>query len=116
MNVFVCILLHIVYTEIYLTKHVQHCFCVCIISHSLDSSNIFEFPIKWERGKGLDPDSCPPHEDYLIQMCERVCHTLQEHISHAADIVHMQTCNATYQEVLVHSTHCQKIAQTYMVR
>lgn len=86
-----------------------------ILSHRLDASNIYEFPIKWQRGKGVDPATCPSHETYLTQMCERVCQCLEQHISRAADIINIQSHNSTYQEVLTHNTHCRKLYQTYMV-
>ena len=86
------------------------------ISLSLDASNIFEFLIKWQRGRGVDPSAYQPHEDYLMQMCEKVSNTFEQHISDAADILGMQSSNATYQEVLVHAVHCRKIAKSCMVR
>ena len=78
-------------------------------------SNIFEFPIKWEKGKGLDPTSCQSHQDYLTQMCGSVSQSLEQQISLAADMVSRQTCHPTYQEVLVHSIHCRTIYKSYKV-
>ena len=84
--------------------------------HSLDASNIHEFPIKWQRGKGVDPTLCPSHEAYLTDMCERVSLCLEGHISEAADTVNMQCSNSVYQEVLTHNYHCRELYQTYMVQ
>lgn len=83
--------------------------------HRLDASNIFEFPVKWEKNKGVDPDLCPSHSDYLLEMCEKVSSALQKQISDAADLLNMQGSNATHQEVLIHGAHCKKIVQRYMV-
>ena len=81
----------------------------------LDSSNVFEFPVKWERGRGLDPTNCQPHEDYLSRMCERVRQSLEQQISLAADTVNRQTCHTTYQETLTHGVHCQTLLKSHMV-
>ena len=84
-------------------------------AHSLDVSNIFEFPVKWERGKGLDPTACQPHQDYLGQMCDRLSQSLEQQISLAAEAIDRQTCHATYQEVLTHGLHCRTVFNSHMV-
>ena len=87
---------------------------LCVLCR-LDSSNVFEFPVKWERGKGLDPTNCQPHEGYLSRMCERVRQSLEQQISLAADTVNRQTCHTTYQETLTHGVHCQTLLKSHMV-
>ena len=84
--------------------------------YSLDVSNIFEFPIKWQQDKGLDPATCPLHEEYLTQMCGKVSLNLEQRITEAADRASMQSSNATYQEVLTHGGYCRNIVQTCVVR
>ena len=91
--------------------------CVHVFDfHSLEASNIHEFPIKWQQDKGLDPATCPLHEEYLTQMCERVSNALEQRITETADRINVQSCNATYQEVLTHGVYCRNIVQTCMVR
>ena len=91
-----------------------HTFAMSCI-HRLDASNIFEFPVKWQKNKGVDPDLCPSHSDYLSEMCEKVSGALHQQISDAAALLELQSSNATHQEVLVHGAHCKKIVQKYMV-
>ena len=90
-------------------------FRIFFVTCSLDASNIFEFPIKWERGKGLDPSTCQPHKEYLTEMCERVSRSLEQQISQAADMVGRETSHPNYQEVLTHSLHCRALHNSHLV-
>ena len=81
----------------------------------LDSTNIFEFHLKWQRGSGLDPVENSAHEDYLQQLCSEIATTLKTRISAAAETLEEGCGNSTCQEVMQHSAYCKKKAKTFMV-
>ena len=93
-----------------------YCICVlCWLLCSLDSSNILEFPLKWQKGKGLDPmlNSC--HADYLNDMCSTLCAAVEAKISSAAQVLSGKLASAVYDEVLWHATYCKRRVQHFVV-
>ena len=83
--------------------------------NSLDASNIFEFSLKWEKNKGLDPEQCPSHAQYLSEISEKMTGTIEQQITEAAHILQLQSSSRTYQEVLAHGAHCKEIVTKAMV-
>ena len=68
--------------------------------YRLDSTNIFEFLIKWQRGKGLDLGENSLHQDYLQELCKEMVATLTEKISSVANRLDNKTGGRLYQEVM----------------
>lgn len=83
--------------------------------YRLEASNIFEFPIKWQKNSGLDPDNNSTHSQYLTSMCEKFSSTLESKIANTASLLRVQTSNTVYQEVLHHGACCQEHVQKFMV-
>ena len=81
----------------------------------LDSTNIFEYPIKWQKGRGLCPEENSTHEDYLRQLGEDMATTLKARISSTAEALDCKTRDVLCQEVIFHSAYCRKKAKSFMV-
>ena len=81
----------------------------------LDSSNIFEFLIKWQKGKGLDPVENPSHKEYLQDASREMVAALKEKISAAAECLEHRVKDKVCQEAMHHSVYCKKKASTFMV-
>jgi hypothetical protein len=81
----------------------------------LDSTNISEFLIKWQKGKGLDPVENLSHKEYLHDVCQEMVIALQEKISAAAECLEQRVRDKVCQEVMHHGTYCKKKATTFMV-
>ena len=81
----------------------------------LDSTNILEFYVKWQKNKGLDPDGNPTHLEYLSDLAESVQTTLTGKIADTADLLEVQSGSLVYQEVLCHGQYCKERAKTFWV-
>lgn len=81
----------------------------------LDSTNIFEFLIKWQRGKGLDPLEKTTHAEYLQELSLEMIDALKARISATAEAIESQSRDEICQEVMCHSVYCKKKATTFMV-
>lgn len=81
----------------------------------LDSTNIFEFLLKWQKGVGLDPADNAAHSDYLQELCSAISTTLKDKISAVAEAMEDSSRDVTCQEVMQHSAYCQKKAASTMV-
>eukprot|EP00731_Ephydatia_muelleri_P023326 Em0015g909a len=44
---------------------------MCAKYVGLESENIFEFQLKWQKNRGLDPEHNPSHSAYLDSLCKR---------------------------------------------
>lgn len=86
-----------------------------LIYGRLDSTNIFEFLIKWQKGKGLDPVENPSHSEYLQDFSRDMVTALQEKISAAAECLEHTVKDKVCQEAMHHSMHCKKKASAFMV-
>ena len=83
-----------------------------VYTHRLDASNIFEFSLKWQKNKGLDPDL---NSEYLAKMSEKLTAALEATISDSAKFIQEHTGSAVYQEVLCHGTYCKEKAKDFLV-
>ena len=83
--------------------------------HRLDATNIYEFPLKWQRNRGLDPDLNSTHSEYLAELCDKFFSIMEAKISDAANLLQMQTLHPVYQEVLHHGAYCREKAKDFLV-
>jgi hypothetical protein len=81
----------------------------------LDSTNIIEFSLKWQKNKGLDPDENPTHSEYLSSIAESVRSSLMQMIADTADLLEVQSGSPVYQEALCHGQYCIDSAQSFWV-
>lgn len=81
----------------------------------LDSTNIFEFFLKWQKGTGLDPANNPTHMEYLEELSSEIVAAFKEKINATAETVEDRARDTVCQEVMQHSTYCKKRATTFMV-
>ena len=81
----------------------------------LDSTNIFESLIKWQKGRGLDPEENSTHEEYLREFSEKMVETLRERINIAAESLDCKAQDSLCQEVMFHTAYCRKKAKCFMV-
>ena len=84
----------------------------------LDSTNIFEFALKWQKGMGLDPDENSSHAEYLLELSSEIARTLTEKITAAAQELEElgeESGGVVFQEVTQQSVYCCKKAATFMV-
>lgn len=82
---------------------------------SLDSTNIAEFCLKWQKNRGLDPDENPSHTEYLSVLTESVQSSIEQMIANAADLLEVQSGSPVYQEVLCHGQYCKERANGFWV-
>lgn len=79
----------------------------------MDSSNVLEFPVQWQKGKGLDPESNPAHLQYTTNFTQSFFDTVKEKMIIAA--TNFATISAVqgkvYQEAFLHLNHCKNIAE-----
>ena len=83
----------------------------------LDASNICDFPLQWQKGKGLDPENNPSHGQYIASLCEAVRTSLIEKLELTAAERATKTDPQTdvYQEALLHVDHCKAISKDTVV-
>ncbi len=81
----------------------------------LDSTNIFEYSIKWQKGRGLDAKENSAHEEYLRELTEKMVTMLKERISTVAESLDCKAQDTLCQEVMCHSAYCRKKTKTFMV-
>ena len=81
----------------------------------LDACNIFEFLVKWQKNRGLDPNSCPEHSQYITDLCRQFSETLMEQLSQVASRVEQEMMHPVEQEVLLHAQHCNELVRQSLV-
>ena len=81
----------------------------------LESENIFEFSLKWQKGKGLDPTHNSSHSAYLEDLCQKFTSGLKRRIEDRAAFMSALDGHRTYQEVLHHGAYCRSRASTCLV-
>ena len=86
-----------------------------ITQHRLESENIFEFQLKWQKNRGLDPEHNPSHSAYLESLCKRLTSGLERRIGDMAAFMSVLDVNRTYQEVLHHGAYCRSQGTSCLV-
>ena len=81
----------------------------------LDASNIFEFPLKWQKEKGLDPVGNSSHLHYLDSLCDKMVEALMKNIDTVSDAMEWAASNEAYLEAVHHSIYCKEKAGAFMV-
>lgn len=81
----------------------------------LDSTNIFEYIMKWHKGSGLDPIENSTHTEYLQDFSQELLTALKSKIDTVAETLQSEARNTTFQEVMHHSDYCLKKAKIFMV-
>ena len=89
---------------------------ICFI-YSLDPRNIFDFPINWIKGLGLDTVGEESHKAYLVEFCDRVLGFLKDKIlqSIKTTTLFLKVMNGLYQEVLWHTYYATSKLKKYFV-
>ena len=84
---------------------------------SLDPRNIFDFPIKWIKGLGLDIAGDDSHKAYIVDFCDKVLATIKEKIMEALETSSLliKVMDGLYQEVLWHTHYATFKLQNYFV-
>ena len=82
----------------------------------LDSTNIAEYSLKWQKNKGLDPTENPTHSEYLTNLAASFESSLEQMITDTADILEVESGSPVYQEVLCHGLYCKDRSKTFKVR
>ena len=85
------------------------------LGYRLENTNIFEFPIKWARGCGLDPQNDSTHSEYLHSLLTTSTDFLQQKITTAAEWHHEHSGSELYKEALFHGHLCQEKAKQFRV-
>ncbi|XP_064391895.1 NACHT domain- and WD repeat-containing protein 1-like isoform X1 [Halichondria panicea] len=78
----------------------------------LDSTNIFEFSLKWAKGKGVDTET---HTDYLTQLSEQLLTALQSMVT-SGFTGHLQNSDGVTHEILCHASYCKRKSLGFMDR
>ena len=86
-----------------------------VYAFRLENTNIFEFPIKWAKGCGLDPRNDPTHSDYLQSLLATSTDFLQQKITAAAEWYEDHSGPELYKEALFHGHLCQEKAKQFRV-
>ena len=81
----------------------------------LDSTNIAEYSLKWQKAKGLDPTDNPSHSEYLTELATNFESSLMQMIADTADLLEVESGSPVYQEVLCHGKYCKDQAKSFMV-
>ena len=90
--------------------HTTPC-CAC----RLENTNIFEFPIKWAKGSGLDPQNDPTHSEYLQSLLTTSIDFLLKKITTAAEWYREHFGTELCKEALFHGHLCQEKAKQFRV-
>ena len=90
----------------------QYFIYLCI---RLDASNIFEFPLKWQKEKGLDPVENSSHLHYLENLCDKMVEALMKNIDTVSEAMEWEASNEAYFEAVHHSIYCREKAGAFMV-
>lgn len=81
----------------------------------LDSTNIFEYLIKWQKGMGLDPVENSSHKEYLQEAGREMVAALKEKISAVAKCLQHHAKGKVCLELKHHAIYCKKKGNTFMV-
>ncbi len=77
----------------------------------LDSTNIFEFSLKWSKGNGVDTET---HTDYLTELTEQLLTALQSMVTNSFTR-HLQNSDGVTHEILCHASYCKRKSLGFMV-
>lgn len=85
--------------------------------YSLDPTNIFDFPIKWIKGLGLDTVGDDSHKAYIAEFCGKVLDTMKDKIMQEmeATSLSLKVMDGLYQEVLWHTHYATSKFKNYFV-
>jgi hypothetical protein len=81
----------------------------------LEASSIMEFPLKWVKGRGLDPQHDSAHSKYLLKAYTTCVEHLKDRISSAVDEYNGTSGGALYKEVLFHGHYCKERAKEFKI-
>ena len=81
----------------------------------LDSTNIIEFSVKWQKNRGLDPAENPTHSEYLSDLGNSIQSSLMQMVADTADLLEVQSGSPAYQEALCHGQYCKEKGQMFWV-
>jgi len=84
-------------------------------SSRLDTTNIFEFMVRWQKGKGLHPSENTAHEIYLKELCASMVDAVTKKLGAVCEAIEEEEKNQTFVEVLHHTLWGQKKIQIIMV-
>ena len=89
---------------------------ICFIC-SLDPRNIFDFPINWIKGLGLDTVGEESHKAYLLEFCGRVLDFLKDKILYSMETttLSLKVMGGLYQEVLWHTHYATSKLKKFFV-
>lgn len=82
----------------------------------MDAGNIFEFLLKWQKGKGLDPSDNTAHAEYLEDLGLRMTTVLKDRITGVARMMDSGAGNSVFQETSYQNIYCKKKALATMVK
>ena len=74
-----------------------------------------EFPLKWVKGRGLDPQHDSAHSKYLLKAYTTCVEHLKDRILSAVDEYNGTSGGALYKEVLFHGHYCKERAKEFKV-
>lgn len=85
--------------------------------YSLDPRNIFDFPVKWIKGLGLDTVGDDSHKAYISEFCDKVLATVKDKIMQAIETTALllKVMDGLYQEVLWHTHYANSKFKSYFV-
>ena len=85
--------------------------------YSLDPRNIFNFPINWIKGLGLDTVEDDSHKGYIVEFCDKVLGFLKDKILQAMETttLSLKVMDGLYQEVLWHTHYASSKLKNYFV-
>ena len=88
-----------------------------LLFYSLDPRNIFDFPIKWVKGLGLDTAGDDSHKAYIVEFCNKVLGFLKDKILQAMETttLSLKVMDGLYQEVLWHTYYATSKLKNYFV-
>ena len=74
---------------------------------TLDKNNVVSYNIKWTE-KGVDPNLCFEHAQYIDKFCQDVSRMMKEGISRAAKKHSTELYGPLFEEVAQHTLFCQQ--------
>jgi len=95
----------------------MYIFLCLLFVYSLDPKSIFDFPIKWVKGLGLDIIGDDTHKAYIVEFCDQVLAAVKDKIMQAIETTNssFKVMEGLYQEVLWHTHHATSKLKNYLV-
>jgi len=83
----------------------------------LDPRSIYDFPIKWIKGFGLDVAGDEAHSAYIIEMCNTALTTLKNKITEVAAPTTsvLKLLDGLYQEIIWHTHYATSKLKNFYV-